>query len=61
VQIYTCNGTPAQQWVYSAGHDLVNPRANKCLDIEGNSSADFSRLQIWTCSGGANQKWTIPA
>ena len=40
--------------------NLVNPQADKCLDVRGNSSADGTRLQIWTCSGGANQKWTLP-
>ena len=34
---------------------------NKCLDVTGNSSADGTPLQIWTCTGGANQKWTLPA
>jgi glucosylceramidase len=38
----------------------VNPQANKCLDVRGNSAADGTRLQTWTCTGGANQKWTIP-
>jgi hypothetical protein len=40
-------------------NDIVNPQANKCLDVTGNSSANGTRLQIWTCSGGANQKWTV--
>jgi hypothetical protein len=39
----------------------VNPHANNCLDLTGNSSADFTKVQIWTCTGDDNQKWTIPA
>ncbi|MEH0829770.1 RICIN domain-containing protein, partial [Micromonospora sp. CPCC 205714] len=35
----------------------VNPQANKCLDATGPSSADGTRLQIWDCTGAANQKW----
>ena len=35
------------------------PFANKCLDVTGNNSADGTRLQIWTCTTGANQKWTF--
>jgi hypothetical protein len=61
VQLWDCNGTLAQRWTYSAGHDLVNPNANKCLDVTGNTSADATPLQIWTCTGAANQKWTVPA
>ena len=62
VQLYTCNGTAAQQWSYnSTTHDVVNTGANKCLDVSGNNSADGTPTQIWTCTGAANQKWTLNA
>jgi hypothetical protein len=35
--------------------------ADKCLDLTGNSSADFTVVELWTRNGGANQKWTVPA
>ncbi|MEV6932734.1 RICIN domain-containing protein, partial [Dactylosporangium sp. NPDC051485] len=53
------NGTNAQKWTASNGQ-LVNTGSGKCLDATGVSSADGTRLQIWTCGGGANQKWTLP-
>jgi hypothetical protein len=59
VQLYTCNGTGAQKWTYTAAGDLTNTGADKCLDATGHSSADGTRLQIWTCAGTANQKWVI--
>src|SRR5262245_28031265 len=31
------NGTPGQQFVLNASHDLVNSHADKCLDVEGRS------------------------
>ncbi len=31
----------------------------KCLDVTGNSTADGAKLQLWDCTGGANQKWTV--
>ena len=31
----------------------------KCLDANGASSADGTQLIIWTCHGGANQRWTL--
>ncbi len=33
--------------------------AGKCADISGASSADGSKIQLWTCHGGTNQQWTI--
>ncbi|SCG72945.1 Ricin-type beta-trefoil lectin domain-containing protein [Micromonospora inositola] len=61
MQLWTCNGTAAQQWTWTAGRDLVNPQANKCLDVTGNTSADGTKVQIWSCTGAANQKWNLPA
>ncbi|MET8835523.1 RICIN domain-containing protein [Micromonospora sp. NPDC004540] len=33
----------------------------KCLDVTDNSSADGTPAQIWSCTGEANQKWTLPS
>jgi hypothetical protein len=57
VQLYTCNGSGAQQFVLSAAGDLVNVQANKCVDIKDNNAAEGAKLQIWDCGGTANQKW----
>ncbi|MEV6816741.1 RICIN domain-containing protein, partial [Micromonospora sp. NPDC051296] len=57
IQIANCSGNPAQQFVLSAAGDLVNPQANKCVDIGGWVNADGARLITWECLGGANQKW----
>jgi hypothetical protein len=57
VQLYTCNGTGAQQFVLNAASDLVNPQANKCVDIKDWNGNEGARLQLWECHGGANQKW----
>ena len=40
-------------------NDLVNPQANKCVDIPSANTANGNRLQIWTCNGTAAQKWTL--
>ena len=37
--------------------DLVNPQANKCVDIKDWNADDGARLQLWDCAGTANQKW----
>ncbi|MFG1955441.1 RICIN domain-containing protein, partial [Micromonospora sp. NPDC048830] len=53
----TCNGTGAQQFTLNAAGDLVNLRANKCVDIKDWNGGDGARLQLWDCAGTANQKW----
>jgi glucosylceramidase len=56
VQLYTCNGTGAQQWTRSADGTL---RAlGKCLDVEGPSTADGAKTHLWDCHGGSSQQWT---
>ncbi len=54
VQIYTCNGTNAQQWtVVAAGSTL---RAlGKCLDINGGGTADGTTVDLFTCNGTGAQ------
>jgi hypothetical protein len=49
VQLYTCNGTAAQQWtVVEAGSTL---RAfGKCLDIAGGGTANGTKVQLWDCN-----------
>ncbi len=59
VQLYTCNGTGAQTWQAQSNGELVNPNSGKCLDDTGFGGAG-TQLQIWSCSGGTNQAWTLP-
>ncbi|MEO8749932.1 MAG: ricin-type beta-trefoil lectin domain protein [Allobranchiibius sp.] len=55
VQIYTCNGTGAQQWTVSPGHTL---RAlAKCLDVSGAGTSNDTKVQLWVCNGTAAQEW----
>ncbi|GAB1510065.1 ThuA domain-containing protein [Actinophytocola sp. KF-1] len=32
--------------------------SGKCVDVSGGSSADGTRIQLWTCNGQVNQQWT---
>ena len=38
---------------------VVLANGGKCLDDTGSSTADGNKIQIWTCNGGASQKWTV--
>ncbi|MFD4573549.1 ricin-type beta-trefoil lectin domain protein [Streptomyces sp. NPDC058417] len=59
VQLYSCNGTAAQQW--TVGTDGTVRALGKCLDVVGGSTVNGARLQLWDCTGAANQKWTVTA
>jgi predicted chitinase len=60
VDLYTCNGTGAQTWEPGANGSLVNPNSGKCLDDTGWGGSG-TQVQIWDCTGGANQSWTLPS
>ena len=54
VQVYTCNGTSAQQWtVVQAGSTLH--ALGKCLDINGGGTADGTTVDLYDCNSTAAQ------
>jgi Ricin-type beta-trefoil lectin domain/Beta-1,3-glucanase len=53
--VYTCNGTGAQQWTVASNGTLQTN--GKCLDITGASTADGALIELWDCNGGGNQVW----
>jgi hypothetical protein len=66
----TSNGTPvvlnacgksSQVWRPASNHSLVNQAAGKCLDDTDSNTANGADLQIWSCTGGLNQQWRLPA
>ena len=60
VQLYGCNGTGAQQSEPASDGTLRNPQSGRCLDATAESSANGTRLIIWDCHAGANQRWQLP-
>ncbi|GAB3233627.1 beta-1,3-glucanase family protein [Glycomyces halotolerans] len=57
VQLYTPNGTAAQQWTF---HDDGTIRAlGKCLDVAGGSTENGAKVQLWTPNGTAAQQWVL--
>jgi hypothetical protein len=57
VQLYTCNGTGAQQWTLS-GSTLVNSSSGRCLDVAGASTANGAKVEIYDCNSTAAQTWS---
>jgi hypothetical protein len=54
VQVYTCNGTPAQQWtVVQAGSTLQ--ALGKCMDINGGGTANGTTVDLYDCNNTAAQ------
>jgi chitinase len=60
VDIYDCNGTGAQVFIPRSDGTLYNPNSGKCLDDTDWSTTWGVKLQIWDCSGNANQQWQLP-
>jgi PKD repeat protein len=58
IQLWTCNGTGAQQWTRT-GSTLS--ALGKCMDVAGGGTADGARVQLWTCNGTAAQNWVAQA
>ena len=54
------NGTAAQVFIPQSNGSLYNPQSGKCLDDTGWSTTPGTQLQIWDCTGNANQQWSLP-
>ena len=52
IQLYTCNGTAAQQWAWNEDFSIQNLNNNKCLD---NANGDGTTIRLWTCNGSGAQ------
>ncbi|SFB62925.1 Beta-glucanase, GH16 family [Amycolatopsis marina] len=59
VQLYGCNGTPAQQWTVSG--DGTIRALGKCLDVTAAGTADGTPVQLYDCNGTGAQQWTVTA
>ncbi|MGW6263059.1 family 20 glycosylhydrolase [Streptomyces sp. NPDC055085] len=55
VQIWSCNGTRAQQWTLASDGTL---RAmGKCLDLVSGGTASGTPVDLYDCNGTAAQQW----
>jgi hypothetical protein len=59
VQLYTCNGTAAQNW--TVGSDGTVRALGKCLDVTAAGTANGTKVQLYTCNGTSAQSWTATA
>jgi len=54
VQVYTCNGTSAQQWTVVAAGSTLHA-LGKCMDINGGGTADGTTVDLYDCNSTAAQ------
>ncbi|TDD23476.1 PKD domain-containing protein [Kribbella turkmenica] len=58
--LWTCDGSEGQKWLPRTNGTLLNVRSGQCLDATGASSANGTRLILYTCHTAINQRWTLP-
>lgn len=54
-----CNNSANQNWEYDDDQRLHLKGTSKCIDIPGSSKKKDSKLILWDCSNGDNQKWIV--
>jgi hypothetical protein len=55
VQVYTCNGTSAQDWTVGSGNTLQV--LGMCLDADAAGTANGTLVDLYTCNGTGAQVW----
>ncbi|MFI5610680.1 ricin-type beta-trefoil lectin domain protein [Amycolatopsis sp. NPDC051903] len=55
IDLYTCNGTNAQQWTATGG---TLQALGKCMDVAAAGTASGTKVQLYDCNGTAAQQWT---
>jgi chitinase len=55
IQVYTCNGTNAQQWTVESNGTLQV--LGMCLDVAGAGTANGTKVDLYTCNGTGAQDW----
>jgi beta-glucanase (GH16 family) len=56
IQIYTCNGSAAQQWTVVAVGSTLHV-LGKCLDVNGGGTANGTTVDLYDCNATAAQVW----
>jgi hypothetical protein len=61
VQVYTCNGTDAQQWALDGTTTQALGTSiealGMCLDVQGGGTADGTPVDLHDCNGTGAQVW----
>ncbi|WP_439145189.1 arabinofuranosidase catalytic domain-containing protein [Streptantibioticus silvisoli] len=56
VQLWNCQTyAEDQHWTHNADNSLST--IGRCLDIDGNGTANGTKVELWDCNGVGGQKW----
>jgi chitinase len=55
IQVYTCNGTNAQNWTVNSNGSLTV--LGNCLDVAGAGTANGTLVDLYPCNGTGAQSW----
>ena len=55
IQVYTCNGTGAQQWTVASNGTLQV--LGMCLDVYAAGTANGTKVDLYSCNGTGAQVW----
>nr|WP_245651770.1 RICIN domain-containing protein [Streptosporangium amethystogenes] len=56
---WTCpTPAPNQKWRLNSDGSIVGVQSGLCLDAVGAGTGNGTKVQLYSCSGGNNQKWT---
>ncbi|MEV6827400.1 ricin-type beta-trefoil lectin domain protein [Amycolatopsis sp. NPDC051102] len=55
IDLYTCNGTNAQQWTSTSG---TLRALGKCLDVAAAGTANGTKVQLYDCNSTGAQQWS---
>ena len=56
IQIQACHGSVQQQWTATSAGEIRGLNG-KCLDVFNEKPTNGTKLVLWNCHGGSNQKW----
>ncbi|MEV5879946.1 ricin-type beta-trefoil lectin domain protein [Streptomyces sp. NPDC052101] len=59
IDLWTCNGSGAQQW--TIGTDGTVRVLGKCLDASGGGTTNGTKIDLYTCNGASGQQWKAGA
>ncbi|MFI5868096.1 ricin-type beta-trefoil lectin domain protein [Streptomyces sp. NPDC051546] len=57
--LYTCNGSPGQQFLPSSDGTIFHPKSGRCLDTSNMNAG--TQVYLWDCNASNPQRWNIPA
>lgn len=57
--VLASSGQPGS--VAAPAQQLTGTQSGRCLDVPGFATANGTQLDLWSCNGGANQKFTLTA